>query len=84
MADPGHGDKYQLPTTNFQAFRVQGFGFRPAQAGGRRELKECRWRMRLARAAGLLTPAQDPVIVESDELVRIVATIIRNAESGDG
>jgi four helix bundle protein len=48
-----------------------------------RELKECRWRMRLVRAAGLLTPAQDPVIVESDELVRIVATLIRHAESGD-
>ena len=47
-----------------------------------RELKECRWRLRLVREAGLLTPAQDPVIVESDELVRIVATIIRNAERG--
>ena len=45
-----------------------------------RELKECRWRMRLVRAAGILTPAQDPVIVESDELVRILSTIIRNAE----
>jgi len=48
-----------------------------------RELKECRWRMRLVRAAGILTPAQDPVIGESDELVRIVSTIIRNAESTD-
>ena len=45
-----------------------------------RELKECRWRMRLVRAAGILTADQDPVIAESDELVRIVATIIRNAE----
>lgn len=43
------------------------------------ELKECRWRMRLVRAAGILTPAQDPVIRESDELVKIVATVIRNA-----
>ena len=48
-----------------------------------RELKECRWRMRLIRAAGILTSAQDPVIAESDELVRIVATIIRNAEDCD-
>ena len=46
-----------------------------------RELKECRWRMRLVRKAGILTSAQDPVIVESDELVRIVSTIIRNTES---
>jgi hypothetical protein len=49
-----------------------------------RELKECRWRMRVVRSAGILTPTQDPVIVESDELVRIVSTIIRNAESLDG
>jgi four helix bundle protein len=48
-----------------------------------RELKECRWRLRLVRAAGLLTPDQDPVIRESDELVRIVSTIIRNAEVHD-
>ena len=48
-----------------------------------RELKECRWRLRVVRAAGILTLAQDPVIVESDELVRIVSTIIRNAESRD-
>ena len=48
-----------------------------------RELKECRWRMRLIRAAGILTSEQDPVITESDELVRLVATVIRNAESSD-
>ncbi|HVG53539.1 MAG TPA: four helix bundle protein [Vicinamibacterales bacterium] len=46
-----------------------------------RELKECRWRMRLVRAAGILTPAQDPVIKESDELVKIVAAVIRNSKS---
>ena len=45
-----------------------------------RELKESRWRLQLVRAAGLLTPEQDPVIRESDELVRILATIIRNSE----
>ncbi|MGH9238492.1 MAG: four helix bundle protein [Vicinamibacterales bacterium] len=45
-----------------------------------RELKECRWRMRLIRAAGILTQAQDPVIKESDELVKILATVVRNAK----
>ena len=49
-----------------------------------RELKECRWRMRLVRSAGILTPAQDPVIVESDELVKILSTIIRKAERRGG
>ncbi len=46
-----------------------------------RELKECRWRMRLVRAAGILTADQDPVIEESDELVKIVAAVVRNAKS---
>ena len=45
-----------------------------------RELKECRWRMRLARSAGILTADQDPVIQESDELVKIMAAVIRNAK----
>jgi four helix bundle protein len=45
-----------------------------------REMKECRWRLRLARAAGLLTAEQDPVIEESHELVRILAAIIRKDE----
>jgi len=48
-----------------------------------REPKDCRWRLRLIRAAGLLTLEQEPVIRESDELVRILATIIRNAERAD-
>jgi four helix bundle protein len=45
-----------------------------------RELKEARFRLRVLRRCQLLTEAQDPVIVETDELVRIVATVIRNAE----
>jgi four helix bundle protein len=45
-----------------------------------RELKETRFRLRVLRHCGHLTEAQDPVITESDELVRIVATVIRNAE----
>ena len=44
-----------------------------------RELKETLWRLRVARASGFLTDAQDPVLGETDELVRIVATVIRNA-----
>jgi four helix bundle protein len=46
-----------------------------------RELKETRFRLRVLRATGILTPAQDPVIDESDELVRIVAKIIQNSTS---
>jgi four helix bundle protein len=46
-----------------------------------RELKETLWRLRVARAAGFLTGIQDPVLVENDELVRILATIVRNATS---
>ncbi len=38
-------------------------------------------RSRVLRECGCLTEAQDPVITESDELVRIVATIIRKAEA---
>jgi hypothetical protein len=35
------------------------------------------------RECDLLTPAQDPVIQECDELVRIVATIVRKLDPGD-
>jgi len=38
-------------------------------------------RSRVLRECGCLTEAQDPVITESDELVRIVATIIPKAEA---
>ena len=48
-----------------------------------RELKETHWRLRVVRAAGFLTEAQDPVIRENDELVRIVATVIRNSKHSD-
>jgi four helix bundle protein len=46
-----------------------------------RELKETRIRLRMLRSCNLLTSEHDPVIDESDELVRIVATVIRNAEA---
>lgn len=44
-----------------------------------RELKEVRFRLRVVRHAGILTPAQDPVIEEANELVKIVATLIRKS-----
>jgi four helix bundle protein len=47
-----------------------------------RELKEVRLRLRMLRRCDLLTSEHDPVIDESDELVRIVATVIRKSESG--
>jgi four helix bundle protein len=47
-----------------------------------RELKEARMRMRMLRRCDLLTAEHDPVINESDELVRILATVIRKADGG--
>ena len=46
-----------------------------------RELKESAFRLRVLRHKGLLTPAQDPVIAETQELVLIVAKLIRNSEN---
>ena len=45
-----------------------------------REHKETRIRLRMLRSSDLLTSEHDPVINEADELVRIVATVIRNAD----
>jgi four helix bundle protein len=45
-----------------------------------RALKETLWRLRVARASALLTEAQDPVIAENLELVKILATVIRNSK----
>jgi four helix bundle protein len=47
-----------------------------------RELKETRLRLRVLREAGFLDASQDPLLQESAELVRIVATIIRKSEQG--
>jgi four helix bundle protein len=44
-----------------------------------RELKEARFRLRILRRCELLSSEHDPVIDESDELVRIVATVVRNS-----
>ena len=43
-----------------------------------RELKETRFRMRVLRHSGLMLPEQDPVIEENLELIRIVASLIRD------
>jgi len=45
-----------------------------------RELKETRLRLRMLRQCNLLNADHDPLINESGELVRIVATVIRNAQ----
>jgi len=47
-----------------------------------RELKETKFRLRVLRQSAILTEAQDPVIDESAELVKIVATIVRNSRRG--
>ena len=44
-----------------------------------RELKETRFRLRVLLRCGLLTAAQEPVVGECDELVKIMATVIKNA-----
>jgi four helix bundle protein len=45
-----------------------------------RELKETRFRLRVLRETGFLSDAHDPVLGETTELVKIVATLVRNAE----
>jgi len=45
-----------------------------------REIKETRFRLRVLRTCGLLTADQDPVIEESDELAKILATLVRNSD----
>ena len=48
-----------------------------------RELKEVRLRMRMLRQCDFLKADHDPVIQERDELVRIVATVIRKTKPDD-
>ena len=47
-----------------------------------REMKETRFRLRVLRKCGFLTDAQDPVIEESDELVKILATLVKKHPDG--
>ncbi len=46
-----------------------------------RELKESVFRLRVLRKSGILTEAHDPVIAETSELVKILATLIRKTEA---
>ena len=45
-----------------------------------RELKETKFRLRVLRRCEMLTRDHDPVINESEELIRIVATLLKNAQ----
>jgi hypothetical protein len=44
-----------------------------------KEAKETRFRLRVCRRRALLGPSFDTLVQESDELVRILATIVHNA-----
>ena len=46
-----------------------------------RELKESRFRLQVLRRCQLLTSEHDPVLQEAEELVRVVATLIRNSKT---
>jgi four helix bundle protein len=61
-------------------------GSSPADTRGKRrlslrELKEVLFRLRVVRASGYLGPDFDPVIQETIELKRIVATLVRRSEA---
>jgi len=56
-----------------------GRDFRAKDRIGLRELKETRLRLRILRATGYLDEKDDPIIQEAIELVKIVATIVRNS-----
>jgi len=47
-----------------------------------REMKESRFRLQVLRRCDLLTADHEPVVQEADELVRILATLIRNGPNG--
>jgi four helix bundle protein len=46
-----------------------------------RELKETSFRLRVLRKTGILMPEHDPISNECAELIKIVATLIRNSRS---
>jgi four helix bundle protein len=48
-----------------------------------REFKESRLRLRVLRATGYLTGEHDPLVREANELVNIVATMIRNSAANE-
>ena len=48
-----------------------------------RELKESRLRLRILRTAGYLREGDEATIQEATEMVKIVATIVRNSQRND-
>jgi four helix bundle protein len=46
-----------------------------------RELKETSFRLRVLRKTGILDAIHEPVIVECEELVKIVATLVRKSQA---
>jgi four helix bundle protein len=48
-----------------------------------REFKESRLRLRILRATGYLTEREDSLIQESGELIKIIATMIRNSAANE-
>ena len=61
-------------------------GSSPADTRGKRrislrELKECLFRLRVLRATGYLGPEHDPIIRETLELKRIMASLLRKSKS---
>ena len=44
-----------------------------------RELKETYFRLQVLRRVGILTEIQEPVLDENSQLIKILATVIRNA-----
>jgi four helix bundle protein len=48
-----------------------------------RERKETRFRLRVLRRSEFILPLHDPVLEETTELIRIVATLVRKGGSGD-
>ena len=57
--------------------------FRAKERIALREFKESRLRLRVLRATGYLAEADDPLIQESTEIVKIVATMIRNSANNE-
>jgi four helix bundle protein len=49
-----------------------------------KEAKEARFRLRVCRRSDLLNAAFDPLVAESDEIVRILATIVHNTRRRQG
>jgi four helix bundle protein len=49
-----------------------------------KEAKEARFRLRVCRRCSLLDESYDPLVAESEELVRIIATIVHKTIRNEG